>query len=929
MKYQQIPNRFFICGFVGNVCKFPTYLAYALPKKTSFHNLDITSTNVRDHLEQIKQIVQQNKSSTQSFLIQELSPIIRGWSVHFKNIHSKRLFLFCDFVTFKILWKWACRKHKKKNKKWIQQKYFQSLNGKKWVFASQQKKRLYYSQTKESLDNSYSKRLLGNSKRMIFKSIFENLSWWLTSQSLDSKVKNSFSSVYANKTYDLRISKVKKQNLGFSILIFLLYVEKNDFQSQIIKKKILCHLFSKIIVNLTYKSLIFKRISLNNIDNFSNSLLQGLNIKLLKKQERFSFFVNLKLKKPHECFPMKTFFLFVEKSLKSTETNLKESSFFRIYIEITDEKHTKQLLINENLKKTHVFFSQYLSNCLKRQMTFIEFQCVFSHHSLKNFTNATCAFSNNLFQGMIQKVSITIGNLTLFEEFTVIQFYKNSKFILNVKKHRLLFQPLIKTTIRRFFIKQVKIKMLRFKSLLAYHSWLVYQDWLPFHLFNLSNEDNWLESKNSDNVLSYNQSSKEQNYQTKKILFHSNPTKKLSDKTIKYHNFQKIKLKQNIFQPFCLLTILNRLRHQKELFFFYSSCQKFKVKKKQQFNLDKYNIKQKPISKNLCLLFPFSIKTSLVLMDMFHSYEIKMSAKIQKNSVQVQNSFFRLYNILLEVVNNSVIKIDSKKKMQLLFTSRNSYKRIKYFKEKQFSKFYESQLFVLDQISLYFMVHKAIFLIETVGFYLTISQLSRGFLFYFLYEKSKVKNNKLLFSLTDKRCRIRFRGKKKKENFKSKKLSVAKNLIQNTQFMLSENLQKRIKSQKYNAMEKLKKRWLIETNMKQLTLKLMWLKILATRNYLAICANDSRATTTQIRLDPFLERQKNDLRIERFLGQNVNKLKNLKLLELSVNKKFTKKIYRNHLNRLETKVSYKKTIFVSDQNLFLCLPLHRDVNLLN
>jgi hypothetical protein len=163
-------------------------------------------SNVRDHIEQIRQTIKKNKGRSQVFLIKKLAPIIKGWSdafyyrsrlglKHFLlteggltkpfldySYLQKKLFIrrnvintpawlkyayYCDFLTFKMLWRWACRRHQKKSKIWIKEKYFKTLPflegvnfnsflclsnyaskykispsyAKKWVFAVQQNNR--------------------------------------------------------------------------------------------------------------------------------------------------------------------------------------------------------------------------------------------------------------------------------------------------------------------------------------------------------------------------------------------------------------------------------------------------------------------------------------------------------------------------------------------------------------------------------------------------------------------------------------------------------------------------------------------------------------------------------------------------------------------------------------------------------------------
>jgi len=98
-----------------------------------------TASKIRFHLDCIRQTIHQCRSASQEFLIKKLSPIIRSWSLYYKNINHKFYMNYCDFITFKMLWRWACRRHPKKNKKWIKKKYFKNINGKNWIFSVQYK----------------------------------------------------------------------------------------------------------------------------------------------------------------------------------------------------------------------------------------------------------------------------------------------------------------------------------------------------------------------------------------------------------------------------------------------------------------------------------------------------------------------------------------------------------------------------------------------------------------------------------------------------------------------------------------------------------------------------------------------------------------------------------------------------------------------
>ncbi|RKZ41899.1 MAG: hypothetical protein DRQ49_03685 [Gammaproteobacteria bacterium] len=49
---------------------------------------------------------------------------------------------------WKHLWKWACRRHPDKNKKWIKNRYFTQSRGKSWDFITERNQIQWYGQSK-------------------------------------------------------------------------------------------------------------------------------------------------------------------------------------------------------------------------------------------------------------------------------------------------------------------------------------------------------------------------------------------------------------------------------------------------------------------------------------------------------------------------------------------------------------------------------------------------------------------------------------------------------------------------------------------------------------------------------------------------------------------------------------------------------------
>ncbi len=91
------------------------------------------------HYKRIASNIDDYKSATQRSLIRELNPIIKGWSNYYSTVCSKGIFTAIDRLMFIKLKRWAKRRHPRKSwKKWITKKYWQTIGGRNWVFATRQ-----------------------------------------------------------------------------------------------------------------------------------------------------------------------------------------------------------------------------------------------------------------------------------------------------------------------------------------------------------------------------------------------------------------------------------------------------------------------------------------------------------------------------------------------------------------------------------------------------------------------------------------------------------------------------------------------------------------------------------------------------------------------------------------------------------------------
>lgn len=86
-------------------------------------------------LQKVRWQIRDLRGSTQELLIIKLNQIIRGWSNYHRHVISSEIFKKLDHEIWQMLWRWAKRRHPKKNKKWIKRRYFCKIDGRDWVFA--------------------------------------------------------------------------------------------------------------------------------------------------------------------------------------------------------------------------------------------------------------------------------------------------------------------------------------------------------------------------------------------------------------------------------------------------------------------------------------------------------------------------------------------------------------------------------------------------------------------------------------------------------------------------------------------------------------------------------------------------------------------------------------------------------------------------
>jgi RNA-directed DNA polymerase len=131
-------------------------------KASHILRVEPTKDKVKKHWRDISDTIWKLKNASADVLIEAIQPKITGWANYYRAVHSSEAFSRLDMLLYKRLTQWAKRKHSKKGIRWINEKYFgvkrkdktkdythDVIDGRKWVFRSEQRHIRAYAKHKE------------------------------------------------------------------------------------------------------------------------------------------------------------------------------------------------------------------------------------------------------------------------------------------------------------------------------------------------------------------------------------------------------------------------------------------------------------------------------------------------------------------------------------------------------------------------------------------------------------------------------------------------------------------------------------------------------------------------------------------------------------------------------------------------------------
>jgi len=91
--------------------------------------------HVHTFLTDIRKVIKGHKQVKTVALINMLNPKIRGWALYHRHGSSKETLSHVDHAIFQTLWQWAKRRHPRKGKQWIKDRYFKRVGNRSWSFS--------------------------------------------------------------------------------------------------------------------------------------------------------------------------------------------------------------------------------------------------------------------------------------------------------------------------------------------------------------------------------------------------------------------------------------------------------------------------------------------------------------------------------------------------------------------------------------------------------------------------------------------------------------------------------------------------------------------------------------------------------------------------------------------------------------------------
>ncbi len=91
--------------------------------------------SVKAHYDKVAEAISKSISVKTEVLIAKLNPVLRGWANYHRGVVAKQTFSKLDFQIYWKLMRWGLRRHPRKSKLWVKNRYWRRPD-KRWEFAA-------------------------------------------------------------------------------------------------------------------------------------------------------------------------------------------------------------------------------------------------------------------------------------------------------------------------------------------------------------------------------------------------------------------------------------------------------------------------------------------------------------------------------------------------------------------------------------------------------------------------------------------------------------------------------------------------------------------------------------------------------------------------------------------------------------------------
>ncbi|MGO4808895.1 group II intron reverse transcriptase/maturase [Cupriavidus sp. 2MCAB6] len=121
---------------IVNIAEGFDFLGWNFRKYSGTLLIKPSKRNVQTFYRKVKEVISRHKAVKQSELIRLLNPMLRGWARYHSPVVAKATFTRLEHEVFRALWRWAKRRHPRKNPGWVREKYFATVGDRNWVFGT-------------------------------------------------------------------------------------------------------------------------------------------------------------------------------------------------------------------------------------------------------------------------------------------------------------------------------------------------------------------------------------------------------------------------------------------------------------------------------------------------------------------------------------------------------------------------------------------------------------------------------------------------------------------------------------------------------------------------------------------------------------------------------------------------------------------------